>query len=155
MTSTALVTCLTGTSVFVALTMTSGASRTVDRSTGILSGGAAAGSPAWSGTGDSAEIGPAPWPGIGASSAEAAWRGTKMPSANTSARNPNETEHGDMRTSLWLEGCYFLRQLGLLTHGSTFPCAFPWNDVHSGVAAGSLPVYSGGTVMDSHHLPRR
>src|SRR4026208_157110 len=59
-------------------------------------------------------------------------------------------------TSLRLEGLYRnIRQLGVLTRGSSFPCAFPCAETHSDFCAGSLPAYSGGTVMALHHLPRR
>jgi hypothetical protein len=70
--------------------------------------------------------------------------------------------------------------MGLLTCGSSLPCAFPSEDVNreslfvnrkdlflrltvheqrltshdSGIRAELLPAYSGGTVMDLHHLPR-
>jgi len=56
-------------------------------------------------------------------------------------------------------------QLGFLTYGSSRSCAFPafaqWASQHpmqlsmaSGFTAGLLSAYSGGTVMDLHHLPR-
>src|SRR6266850_5873739 len=89
---------------------------------------------------------------VSITSSDWAWVVEAMRQDNRTTQTENPVRCIRTETSLRLEGSSRnVRRMGLLTCGSSLPCAFPYALAHSGNRAELLPAYSGGTVMDLHH----